>query len=211
MAAVTEVAARLGWGTDGLDTSSVAHRPISLSRCTAGRYLRPRTRPPYPLRHQPVPSRRRQALLDDPHLLRHRPAPAPADLHHLEARDLSREPIGSHKRKLLPRAPLTRRSLVEGYIDLARLGCSSRASRSKALMRSRSSARGADVLVTLGLASPAAQRVRRVSDLRQYRADRRPLRGVLASILEHHLHGTTARISGEYLVCLVVAPSSQAL
>src|SRR3546814_9169608 len=45
-------------------------------------------------------------------------------------------------------------------------------------------------LIALGLPHPPAQRLRRAADLTGNRADRSPLRAVLARMLQHHPHGS---------------------
>ena len=54
------------------------------------------------------------------------------------------------------------------------------------------------LLVALGLPDPAPQRLRRAADLRRDRADRRPLRGVLPFVLEHHPHRALADFKGVF-------------
>ena len=70
---------------------------------------------------------------------------------------------------------------------------SSRTSRSSALIRSCSSV---VALALVALSLPAPQRLRRAADLRRDRADRRPLRGVLAFVIEHHPNRAFADFRG---------------
>src|SRR3954470_14003121 len=48
--------------------------------------------------------------------------------------------------------------------------------------------------VSLMLAHPAAQRLRRAAELLGYRPDRRPLRSVLGLVLQDHPHGTLSHL-----------------
>src|ERR1700709_1130015 len=47
---------------------------------------------------------------------------------------------------------------------------------------------GSQTLIPLRLAHPAAQRFPCAANLRRYRADRCPLRGVIRPMLQHHPH-----------------------
>jgi transposase InsO family protein len=53
-------------------------------------------------------------------------------------------------------------------------------------------------LVALGLPDPAPQRLGSAADLRRDRADRRPLRGVLPGVFEHHPHRALADFRGVF-------------
>jgi hypothetical protein len=53
----------------------------------------------------------------------------------------------------------------------------------------RATARLRRPLVALGLPNPVVKRLRRAADLRRDRNNRCPLRGVIASVLDHHPHG----------------------
>ena len=50
----------------------------------------------------------------------------------------------------------------------------------------------ATALVPLSLGHPVVKGLRRTPDLRRNRDDRRPLRGVIAPVLDHHPHGALA-------------------
>jgi hypothetical protein len=53
---------------------------------------------------------------------------------------------------------------------------------------------GPQTLVALGLPDPDPQGLRRAADLRRDRADRRPLRGVIPLVVEHHPNRTLANL-----------------
>jgi hypothetical protein len=53
-------------------------------------------------------------------------------------------------------------------------------------------------LIAFGLPDPAPQRLGSAADLRRDRADRRPLRGVLPFVLEHHPHRALADFRGVF-------------
>lgn len=57
---------------------------------------------------------------------------------------------------------------------------------------------GALALITLGLPNPVPQRLGIAADLRRDRTDRRPLRGMLAFVLEHHPNRALAHLRGVF-------------
>src|SRR5918993_790604 len=84
--------------------------------------------------------------------------------------------------------------------------------RSDALLLGRGRT-GAPALIALSLANPAAQGLRRTTDLGGNRADRGRLRGVLALVVEHHPDRTGAdlrRIRGNMLGHGSILPGSGA-
>src|SRR5262249_19765706 len=53
-----------------------------------------------------------------------------------------------------------------------------------------------DALVTLGLPHPVAQSLARAANLLGYRVDRRPLRGMLALVVQNHPNRAGTNLSG---------------
>src|SRR5437868_10673494 len=68
-----------------------------------------------------------------------------------------------------------------------------------------------DALVTLSLPHPVAQCLARAADLLGNRVDCRPLRGVLALVIQDHPNRAGTDLSGIWGTRFVMAPSSQEL
>src|SRR5688572_5183580 len=86
---------------------------------------------------------------------------------------------------------------------------SSLTSRSSALIRSRSSVVGLGACPgRVRPAGPSPARFRRAADLCRDRADRRPMRGVIALMLEHHPYRVLANLGEVFRRCFLRHGSS---